>query len=90
MKTNSFFIHTIQLSNCDTGWVLSYLDDLYLDFFQTTQNALLRWLLHLHSNFHLIPPSGLPCGSDKVRPYFTQIIGHNSVNVHRDSYQTWH
>ena len=26
---------------------------------------------------------GLPRGRDRSRPHFTQVIGHNSVNVHR-------
>ena len=47
------------------------------------QKALLRWLLHLHINFQLIPQRVYPVGVTDLRPYFTQIIGHNSVNVHR-------
>ena len=49
-------------------------------FFSNHKKALLRWLLHLHSNFQLIL---YPVGVTDLRPYFTQIIGHNSVNVHR-------
>ena len=54
-------------------------------FLSNYKKALLRWLLHLHSNFQLIPPRGLdyPAGVTDRRPYFTQIIGHNSANVHQ-------
>ena len=35
----------------------------------------------LHSNFQLIPPRVYPVGMTEVQPYFTRIIGHNSVHV---------
>ena len=87
---NSFFIHKIdciivtQVGFCVISpWSLSR-------FFSNHKKALLRWLLHLHSNFQLIPSRGLPCGRGvypvgvtDLRPYFTRIIDHNSVNVHR-------
>ena len=35
---------------------------------------------HLHINFQ---QGVYPVGATDLRPYFTQIIGHTSVNVHR-------
>ena len=52
-------------------------------FLSNHKKALLRWLLHLHINFQLIPQRSLPCRRDRPSTLFTQIIGHNSVNVHR-------
>ena len=49
-------------------------------FLSNYKKALLRWLLHPHSNFQLIPPRVHSVG---VTPYFTQIVSHNSVNVHQ-------
>ena len=52
-------------------------------FFSNHTKALLRWLLHLHSNFQLIPSSGLPCGRD--RPSTLSCTNNQSypVNFHR-------
>ena len=62
---------------------MSYLDGLYLDSFQTTKR-------HSHDGYSIyiaIFSSFLqavyPVGVTDLRPYFTQINGHNSVNVHR-------
>ena len=51
-------------------------------FLSNHQKALLRWLLHPHNNFQLIPLSGLPCRRDNKSILFTRIIGHNSRTIH--------
>ena len=60
-----------------------YLDGLYLDSFQTTQ----RHSYDGYATYIVIFSSFLqgvyPVGVTDFRPYFTQIIGHNSVNVHQ-------
>ena len=62
---------------------MSYLDGLELDSFQTTK----RHSYDSYSIYIAIFSSFLlavyPVGVTDLRPYFTQIIGHNSVNVHR-------
>ena len=62
---------------------MSYLDDLLLDSFQTTK----RHSYDSYSIYIAIYSSFLqavyPVGVTDLRPNFTQIIGHNSVNVHR-------
>ena len=62
---------------------MSYLDSLYLDSFQTTKR-------HSYDSYSIciaICSSFLqavyPVGVTDLRPYFTQIIVPNSVNVHR-------
>ena len=39
-------------------------------FLSNHKKALLRQLLHLHSNLQLIPSSGLPCGRDRPSTLF--------------------
>ena len=60
-----------------------YLDGLYLDSFQTTK----RHSYDSYSIYIAIFSSFLqavyPVGVTDLRHYFTQIIGHNSVTVHR-------
>ena len=62
---------------------MSYLDGLYLDSFQTTK----RHSYDSYSIYIAIFSSFLqavyPVGVTDLRPYYTQIIGHNSVTVHR-------
>ena len=62
---------------------MSYLDGLYLDSFQTTK----RHSYDSYSIYIAIFSSFLqgvyPVGVTDLRPFFMQIIGHNSVNVLR-------
>ena len=62
---------------------MSYLHGIYLDFFQTIK----RHSYDSYSIYIAIFISFLqgvyPVSVTDFRPYFTQIIGHNSVNVHR-------
>ena len=62
---------------------MSYLDGLYLDSFQTTK----RHSYDSYSIYIAIFSSFLQgvcsVGVTDLRPYFTRIIVHNSVNVHR-------
>ena len=64
---------------------MSYLDGLYLDSFQTTK----RHSYDSYSIYIAIFSSFLqavyPVVVTDLRPYFTQIIGHNSMNVHWSS-----
>ena len=62
---------------------MSYLHGLYLDSFQTTK----RYSYNGYSIYISIVNSFLqrvyPVGVTDLRPYSMQIIGHNSMNVHR-------
>ena len=62
---------------------VSYLDGLYLDSFQTTE----RHSYNDYSIYIAIFGSFLqgfyPVGISEVLSYFTQIINHNSMNVHQ-------
>ena len=69
-KTNSFLFIKIdcvivtQIEFCVISlWSLS-------QFFSNHKKALLRWLLHLHSNIQLISSRGLPCGRDRPSTLF--------------------
>ena len=62
---------------------MSYLYGLYLDFFQTTTRHSYDGYSIYISIFNSFLQGVYPVGVTDLRPYFTQIIGHNSVNVHR-------
>ena len=62
---------------------MSYLHGLYPDSFQTTKRYSYDGYSIYISSFNSFLQGVYPVGMTGLRPYFTQIIGHNSVNVHR-------
>ena len=62
---------------------MSYLDSLYLDSFQTTKSHSYDSYSIYIAIFSSFLQGVYPVGVTDLRPYFTQIIGNNSVNVHR-------
>ena len=62
---------------------MSYLRGLYLDSFQTTKKHSYDCCSIYIAIFNWFLKGVYPVGVTDLRPYFTQIIGHNSVNVHR-------
>ena len=62
---------------------MSYLHDLYLDSFQTTKKHSYDGYSIYISIFNSFLQGVYPVGVTDLRPYFTHIFGHNSVNVHR-------
>ena len=62
---------------------MSYLDGLYLDSFETTKNHSYDGYSIYIAIFSSFLQWVYPVGVTDLRPYFTQIIDHNSVNVHR-------
>ena len=62
---------------------MSYLHGLYLDSFQTTNRHSYDGYSIYISIFNSFLQGVYPVGVTDLRPYFTQIIGHNSVNVNR-------
>ena len=62
---------------------MSYLHGLYLDSFQTTKrHSYDGYSIHI-AIFNSFLQGVYPVGVTDLRPYFTQIICHNSMNVHR-------
>ena len=61
---------------------MSYLHGLYLDFFQTTKRHSYNGYFIYISIFNSFLQGVYPVGMTDLRPYFMQIIGHNSANVH--------
>ena len=62
---------------------MSYLHGLYLDSFQTTKRHSYDGYSIYISIFNSFFQGVYPVGVTNLRPYFTHIIGHNSVYVHR-------
>ena len=62
---------------------MSYLHGLYLDSFQTTKRHSYDGYSIYISIFNSFLQGVYPVGVTDLRLYFTHIIGHNSVNVHR-------
>ena len=62
---------------------MSYLRGLYLDSFQTTRRHSYNGYSIYIAIFTSFLQGVYPIGMTEIRPYFTQIIGNNSVNVHR-------
>ena len=64
---------------------MSYLHGLYLGSFQTTKRHFYDELLIYTTIFNSFLQEAYPVGVTEIQPYCTQIIGHNSMNVHRIS-----
>ena len=62
---------------------MSYLHGLYLDSFQTMKRHSYDGYSIYIAIFNLFLQGVYPVGVTDLQPYFTQIISHNSVNVHR-------
>ena len=62
---------------------MSYLHGLYLDSFQTTKKHSYDSYSIYIAIFSSFLRGVYPVGVTDLRPYFTRIIGNNSVNVHR-------
>ena len=62
---------------------MSYLHGLYLDSFQTTNRHSYDDYSIYIAIFNSFLQDVYPVGLRDLRPYFTRIIDHNSVNVHR-------
>ena len=62
---------------------MSYLDGPYLDSFQTTKRHSYDIYSIYIAIFSSFLPAVYPVGVTDLRPYFTQIIGNNFMNVHR-------
>ena len=62
---------------------MSYLHGLYLKYFQTTKRHSYDGYSIYISIFNSFLQGVYPVVVTDLRPYFTHIIGHNSVNVHR-------
>ena len=75
VKTYTFLFLKIDR---DTGWVLSYLRRLYLDFFQTTKRYSYDGYSIYIAIFNSFHEAVYPVGVTTNRSCFTRIIGHNS------------
>ena len=62
---------------------MSYLDGISLDSFKTTKRHSYDSYSIYMEIFSSFLQAVYPVGVTDLRPYFMQIIGHNSVNVHR-------
>ena len=62
---------------------MSYHNGLYLDSFQTTKSHSYNSYSIYIAIFSSFLQGVYPVGMTDLRPYFTQIISHNSVHVHR-------
>ena len=62
---------------------MSYRHGLYLDSFQTTKRHSYDGYSIYISIFNSFLKGVYPVGVTDLQPYFTHIIGYNSVNVHR-------
>ena len=62
---------------------MSYLHGLYLNSFQTTQRHSYDGYSIYISIFNSFLQGIYPVGVTDLRPYFTHIIGNNTMNIHR-------
>ena len=83
MKINSFIIRKNRLRDTGCMGFVSYLHGLYLDSFQTTERHSYDGYSIYIAIFSSFLQGIYPVGVTDLRSYFTRIIGHNSVNVHR-------
>ena len=77
-----------QSRSCNFDTILSYLRGLFSDSFQITKRHscyVYSISFYIHSKFHPIHSSGLPCRCDRPWTSFHAKINHNSVNLNQIS-----
>ena len=84
MKTNSFIIHKNRSRNCDTDWILCHISmaSIWIPFKPQKKHSYDSYSIYIVI-FSSFLQGVYPVGVTDLRPYFTRIIAHNSVNVHR-------